>query len=405
MTGLRRRVLAGARDPCRLLSTPAHWAQDPDRLVRSSGQTNTKELKGLVQAVLGQQLHRKSEEETLRTFWRLRETRYQTHSGTNDSPTELLRGIFARSQPLKVAAFYLAYCSSLTMGFMHCRFDASSGQPWLLDEVSQVAHYVMQSHSVMQTCTGFLATAVFMTLSFRMNRAASRWWRGRDMCAQMVSSARSACRDAQLCCSDKAAATELSLLAYAAVRATEFHVRLDPAERYREAFAPLLPAPDLEELMQAPHKPHFLLQRFSSRLSDAYDAGHAKNVRLVVAVHSHAEKLTRTLEGIEMLRSTPEPWSYQKHNALLIQLWLALLPVALMPTLLWATPVLGTALGYAVYKLEDVAAEICNPFGVDKSDVSLCLLNDKFQQQLLVELLTWLQQTAVVPPAKFGAQS
>jgi len=313
------------------------------------------------------------------------------HGGTNDSPMELIRGVLSRKQPLKATALYLLYCSSVTASFMHCRHYAASGQPWFVEEVAHMARYIMESHDVMQTCTGFLATALFMTLSFRMNRAATRWWHGREMCARMLSSARSLGQEAQLCCNDKASAMELSLLGYAFVRSAEFHVRLEPPERYVEAFVYLLPKPILEDLLAAPHRPYFLTQRLTSRLADAYDAGHTKNVRLVVAVQNHVNKLAQIMEDMETLRSTPEPWGYQKHNALLMQLWLAILPVALTPTLLWATPLLGASIGYAVYKLEDVAVEICNPFGMDNSDISLCIMNDRFQQELLAALQTWLQ--------------
>ncbi|CAE7747305.1 unnamed protein product [Symbiodinium pilosum] len=283
---------------------------------------------------------------------------------------------------------------------MHCRHYASCGQPWFVEEMAHMAQYIMESHDVMQTCTGFLATALFMTLSFRMNRAASRWWKGRELCADLLSNARSLSQEAKLCCSDKAYATEISLLGYAFVRAAEFHVRLEPNERFVEAFENLLRKPILEDLLRAPHRPYFLTQRLTLRLADAYDAGHTKNVRLVVAVQSYINNLSKTMESMEMLRSTPEPWGYQKHNALLMQLWLAILPMALTPTLLWASPVLGAAIGYSVYKLEDVAVEVCNPFGMDNSDISLCIINDRFQQELLAALQTWLQHRscdAVIP--------
>lgn len=247
-------------------------------------------------------------------------------------------------------------------------------------------------HDVMQNCTGFIATALFMTLSFRMNRAASRWWHGREMCAQLLSHARNFNHVTCLSVTDKALAVELSMLGYAFVRAAEFHMRLDPDSRYLEAFSALLPEKVLQELLAAPHRPHFLAHHINKRIADAYDAGSTKNVRLVVAMQSLINSLVQTMEGIECIRSTPEPWSYQKHNALLIKLWLSILPVALVPTLHFATPILGSSIGYVVYKLEDVAVEICNPFGVDKSDISVCVMIDRFQLELLAGLLAEVQR-------------
>ena len=50
-------------------------------------------------------------------------------------------------------------------------------------------------------------------------------------------------------------------------------------------------------------------------------------------------------EALEVISSTPEPWSYQKHLRLTTQLWLTIMPLALLPSLHLATPILGTAIG------------------------------------------------------------
>ncbi|OLP83494.1 hypothetical protein AK812_SmicGene35736 [Symbiodinium microadriaticum] len=204
-TGTVRRCMASLR--------PEHWHKDPDLLAASRESAQSAgQLQRWVAAVLGKKLQRSSDEQASRAFWLARERRCQMHGGTNDSPMELIRGVLSRKQPLKATSLYLLYCSSVTASFMHCRHYAASGQPWFVEEVAHMAQYIMESHDVMQTCTGFLATALFMTLSFRMNRAATRWWHGREMCANLLSSARSLGQEAQLCCNDKASAMELSLL-------------------------------------------------------------------------------------------------------------------------------------------------------------------------------------------------
>lgn len=371
---------------------PDHWDEDADCLRRKE-QPHTIELGGWVRAVLGKPLQRNETEQARQTFWLTREQRCQGHNTLpDDSWCSLLHSIRSRTAPLKASVFFLFYCSSVTLAFEKLRNFSTAGQPLVVDEVTHVVQYLMASHDVMQNCTGFLATALFMTLSFRMNRAASRWWHGREMCAQLLSHARNFNHVTCLSVTDKALAVELSMLGYAFVRAAEFHMRLDPDSRYLEAFSALLPEKVLQELLAAPHRPHFLAHHINKRIADAYDAGSTKNVRLVVAMQSLINSLVQTMEGIECIRSTPEPWSYQKHNALLIKLWLSILPVALVPTLHFATPILGSSIGYVVYKLEDVAVEICNPFGVDKSDISVCVMIDRFQLELLAGLLAEVQR-------------
>ncbi|CAK9006265.1 unnamed protein product [Durusdinium trenchii] len=403
-------------------SRPAHWDEDPDCLLATQkpGQVD---LTHWIHSVLGKPLQRSDAEQARQRFWLTREQRCQGHNTMpDDSWWTLLQSIVARRAPVKATAAFLLYCSGITLAFENLRNFSTTGQPVVVDEVTHVVQYVMASHDVMQTCTGFIATALFMTLSFRMNRAASRWWHGREMCAQLLSNARNFKHVTSVSVTDKALAVELSMLGYAFVRAAEFHMRLDrrlgrwntvvpmfwepaeskePDERYTEAFRPLLPPATLKELLAAPHRPYFLAQRINKRIADTYDAGATKNVRLVVAMQNQINNLVQTIEGIECIRSTPEPWSYQKHNVLLMKLWLSILPVALVPTLHFATPLLGGSIGYVVYKLDDVAAEICNPFGVDESDISLCVMIDRFQLELLAALLAEVKyqpcHTAVMP--------
>ena len=53
----------------------------------------------------------------------------------------------------------------------------------------------------------------------------------------------------------------------------------------------------------------------------------------------------------------------------------------------YLTPVLGPAIGFVVFKLDDVAVEAQNPFGSDRSDIALNYLNDELKGQVAPLLL------------------
>ena len=92
-------------------------------------------------------------------------------------------------------------------------------------------------------------------------------------------------------------------------------------------------------------------------------------------------------ERLHRIRETPEPWSYQKHMRLTAMIWLGILPLSVLPTLQWSTPLFSVAIGYVVFKLDDISVELQNPFGFDRSDLSICILNDEFQQHTYHSLL------------------
>lgn len=154
---------------------------------------------------------------------------------------------------------------------------------------------------------------------------------------------------------------------------------------YAAAFGPLLGS-DSEEmaaLLEAKDRTLFLTTRISNLLTTAFEAGDVRGIRALVALHGHVERITHATEGISRIDSTPEPWAYQKTMRATMALWLGLLPLALLPELgpLW-TPALGGAIAGIVLKLDDVAVEAQNPFGVDLSDISLCYLNESLKGQI-----------------------
>ncbi|CAK9005994.1 unnamed protein product [Durusdinium trenchii] len=165
-------------------SRPAHWDEDPDCLLATQkpGQVD---LTHWIHSVLGKPLQRSDAEQARQRFWLTREQRCQGHNTMpDDSWWTLLQSIVARRAPVKATAAFLLYCSGITLAFENLRNFSTTGQPVVVDEVTHVApepqtrereqrrvigvnitqvQYVMASHDVMQTCTGFIATAWRLT--------------------------------------------------------------------------------------------------------------------------------------------------------------------------------------------------------------------------------------------------
>eukprot|EP00930_Biecheleria_cincta_P049948 TRINITY_DN35137_c0_g1_i1.p1 TRINITY_DN35137_c0_g1~~TRINITY_DN35137_c0_g1_i1.p1 ORF type:complete len:416 (+),score=51.78 TRINITY_DN35137_c0_g1_i1:152-1399(+) len=298
---------------------------------------------------------------------------------------DMIRAVVSSRMPLRATAYYTVYSSAITLPFLFPKqcmefvcLDNSKAEHILIHCIDQLNSH----HVTWQSVTTFLASALFLMLSFRCNRSYVRWWEAGSEYAGLLSAARKLTLTAQLAITDKALATEVAMLSYAHVRGVEFHLRRVGDDHYTESLRYLLTPPQLQQMLAAPQRPLWLAQHLTLTLSRAYDAKLIKNVRLLVALMNDVEKLMERTQSLQRLGSLPEPWTYQKHMRLTTQLWLGMLPLALLPSLSAATPLLATSIAYTVYKLDDVSVELTLPFGHDRSDLSICMYGDALQREV-----------------------
>ena len=136
---------------------------------------------------------RSEEQEATRQFWKSWYTRFSKHSpGLRDRHRDMWRCVFQRTAPLKRAGLHAAYSTVLTLPFIHAPlwFDWGLGTCW-----NPYADMFLQAwfleHSGCMYGTTILATPLFLLLSFRVNRAAHRWWDGRVLYGEMMAEANS----------------------------------------------------------------------------------------------------------------------------------------------------------------------------------------------------------------------
>lgn len=335
----------------------------------------------------------------MRDFWRVnfaRHTAVHRYDGGRSVPkTETVREMFraaaSRPAPLKATLGYSMYCSCLTTPFIYLHLAGRPGPDALLLELKayELVEHLVGHAGAVQSVTSFLASALFLMIGFRINRATSRWWFGGQLFGRLMSSTRNLTLTAQLAINEKAVAVEAGMLAYAHARAVELTLRHASDDEYIEVLKNLLTDSQLESCLNASNRPVWLLQHMTLRFSHAYDAQQVKNVRLLVALMNDIEKMMNIDQEMLRIQGVAEPWTYQKHMRLTTQLWLGLLPIAILPSVQFATPLFCGVIGYVVYKLDDVARELTNPFGLDHSDLGVCLLNDQLQREIADMLVVY----------------
>jgi hypothetical protein len=125
----------------------------------------------------------------MRAFWISRSARYCKN---NDSDKEswsvrnILSSVTARKVPSGMAKRYFVFASCVSLGFESVRsMDPSDGMFHDL-----IVH--MTSHQeALARPVGFLATALFLMASFRLNRATARWWQARTLWGDLHADVRS----------------------------------------------------------------------------------------------------------------------------------------------------------------------------------------------------------------------
>ena len=187
----------------------------------------------------------------------------------------------------------------------------------------------------------------------------------------------------------------------------------------------------LDALIAAPNSPLFATERLSTLLAQAFDDGHIKGVRALVALQTIVERLVQRSHELDVTTSIPEAarcvlrWSivlsprlrslellqaraltharapacssaaprhhdshsYQKHLRSTIMVWLAILPLALAPHVELAAVPLTAVIAFVVLKTEAISVALEIPFGLDRSDLPICIMNDDLQRKIRDSLL------------------
>ena len=86
-----------------------------------------------------------------------------------------------------------------------------------------------------------------------------------------------------------------------------------------------------------------------------------------------------------------------------VVLWAAGVPLVLMPTLQLATIPMGAMLSFFVAKLDEISAELQNPYGYDISDVGMGAINRRLQRELAQSTLLYNQYDTPVDAASGNA--
>lgn len=238
-------------------------------------------------------------------------------------------------------------------------------------------------------------SAIGIVVSFRNQSAYARWWEARTLWGAIVNNSRSLARQVTtaLLPLNESEAEDLKTmqrrLVYhqiAYVHALRQQLRqLEPWDD----LTPLLEASELRALRDEKNIPLAIQQRIGLLLREC-QIREWMNIAQWHALDSSLNDLIDAQGGTERIKNTPMPKQYDYFPQLFVHIYCMLLPLALVTTMGWFTPLGSTLVGFMFLALDKIGRDLEDPFENTIFDVPLTSITTTIDinlRQLLGETL------------------
>lgn len=236
-----------------------------------------------------------------------------------------------------------------------------------------------------------LGTVVAIYLSFRNTTAYARWWEARTLWGALVNHSRSFARQviALLPEGGDDLKRELILRHIAYVHALRLHLR---RESPWDELSARLTGAEVQRLREVANVPNAILQTSAELL----ERGAASDSIRRVAIESCMVEFSNAQGGMERIKNTPFPHQYATYPVFFTHIFCVLLPVGLVESLGWFTPLGSTAAGFLFLALLQIGTDMQSPFSNDENDVPLTALTRSIE----IDLRDALQESHGLKPVK-----
>ncbi len=250
-------------------------------------------------------------------------------------------------------------------------------------------------------------SAIGIIVGFRNNSAYSRWWEARGLWGQIVNNSRSLARQvytvvrcpADVSPSEQQACellrTRVIHLQIAYVHALRQQLRgLDPVAEVRLLFPRSeLTEEDLQALRGQNNVALTLQRAIGSLLREAYTRGWV-NALEWQAMDRNLDDLADAQGGSERIKNTPMPKQYDFFPALFVRIYCLLLPIGMVESLQWFTPLGSTLVGFMFLALDKIGRDLEDPFDNTIYDIPLTAICKTIE----INLRQLLNETALPEP-------
>jgi len=212
-----------------------------------------------------------------------------------------------------------------------------------------------------------LGLALSIFLGFRNNACYERWWDGRRYWGQLIAESRGLARELPTLLPD-----DPVLLNRCARRIIAFahalHCQLRGATD--ESARSFLEPEEWQRLISRRSHPDAILRSLADELALLLRSGRLSDFRYQILA-ARMQAMTDIQTACERLRSTPMPFTYTLLLHRTAWMFCLLLPLGMVETLGFATPLLTAILAYAFFGLDALGEELEEPFGQSQNALPL----------------------------------
>ncbi|MDD2105742.1 MULTISPECIES: bestrophin family ion channel [Pseudomonas] len=228
-----------------------------------------------------------------------------------------------------------------------------------------------------------LGSALVVLVSFRNSSAYNRWWEARTLWGALVNSSRSFARQALTLIDDPddglnpIKATLLRRhIAY--VNCLAAHLK---GERCPDELMAFIPPAEFERRNRSNNFANDILSGSAALLAREYQAGRLDSIRLA-RLESTLVDLSNAQGGMERIANTPLPYPYVYFPRLFITLFCLIVPVGLVESLGWFTPLASTVVGFMLLAIERIGTDLQSPFRLSEHQIQMDSICETIERNL-----------------------
>ncbi|MBI0476071.1 hypothetical protein D9601_11985 [Sphingomonas sp. MA1305] len=249
------------------------------------------------------------------------------------------------------------------------------------DVAVTVTYYVLPFRAPSLPLTLF-GSVLALFLGFRSNSAYERWWEGRSLWGLMINASRNLSREARnFLPADEAhdLRRTIVLRQIAYVNALRCQLRRQPVD---DEVLRFLSHGEATPSLARTNIANGLLDGTGRRIDDARRAGWIDTIQQT-QMESVLVNIANAQGGMERLKNTPLPNQYRFFPTLFVQLFCILLPIGLVETLGFATPLGSTVAGLMFLAVLAIGDDLVDPFANTVHDLPLSAMCRTIEIDLL----------------------
>jgi ion channel-forming bestrophin family protein len=244
-------------------------------------------------------------------------------------------------------------------------------------------------------------SAIGIIVAFRNQSSYARWWDARTLWGSVINNSRSVARQVttvMMPVNDSEAgelkAMQRRLVYHQIAFAHALRQQLRGLEPWEE-LTPLLSEQELSELRDEKNIPLTIQQQMGTLLRQCQVRGWI-DIAHWRALDGNLDDLTDAQGGTERIKNTPMPKQYDYFPQLFVHIYCTLLPLALVTSMGWLTPLGSTLVGFIFLALDKIGRDLEDPFDNTIYDVPLTAITTTIE----VNLRQLLGETTLPPAEK-----